>query len=251
MTLRIDRRFRGPSRSGNGGVSAGLVAAAGTFEGPVEVTLRAPPPLDRDLTVAEAEGVVTVLDGETIIAIARARDLVDDVPPSVPFEVAAQAMAHYRNRKDHPLPECFVCGTAREPDDALLVHPGPVKGRDVVASTWTPTGSVDDGTGRVASHVVWGALDCPSFMGLLLDTPFAVLGRLTASIRETPRVGEPCVVIGWERGPAEGRKRFGGAAIFGEDGRRLAWSHAVWIVVDPSQFVVDDEDSASGANRNR
>ena len=46
--IRIDRRFRGPPDSGNGGYVAGLLAKALGGSG-VEVTLRAPPPLDRDI----------------------------------------------------------------------------------------------------------------------------------------------------------------------------------------------------------
>ena len=44
----IPRRFNGPPDSGNGGYSCGVVAAL--LDAPaVEVTLRAPPPLEREL----------------------------------------------------------------------------------------------------------------------------------------------------------------------------------------------------------
>ena len=52
-TLTIDRRYRGPLHSGNGGYTAGRLAAF--VDGPAEVTLRLPPPLDRPLTVAEQD----------------------------------------------------------------------------------------------------------------------------------------------------------------------------------------------------
>jgi hypothetical protein len=42
--ITVPHRFRGPSDSGNGGYSCGVIAAhAGN---PAEVTLRRPPPLD-------------------------------------------------------------------------------------------------------------------------------------------------------------------------------------------------------------
>lgn len=232
-TLRIASRFRGPARSGNGGVSAGFVASALPDVDVVEVTLRAPPPLDVDLAVTRTDDGVRVTHGEKVIATARPTALDTEVPEPVDFETAQAATAYYRNRDDHPLPECFVCGTQREVGDALLIHPGRVPGRAIVAGPWIPDVRDDDGTGKVHRHVVWGALDCPSFMGLGDDAPFALLGRLSATIVEPPAIGERCVVIGWERAPADGRKNFGAAALFGADGRRLGWSNAVWIEVDP------------------
>ena len=56
MAIVIDRRFRGPNDSGNGGYSAGRFALAHGGD-VVEVTLRLPPPLDTPL----------VLDGERIV----------------------------------------------------------------------------------------------------------------------------------------------------------------------------------------
>lgn len=242
-TLRIPHRFRGPSRSGNGGISAGIVATSGAFEGAaaVEVTLRAPPPLDVDLDVQTTDDGIAVRSGETVIATARTASLPDDVPAPVDAATARAAMAHYQNREHHLLPECFVCGIARDPDDGMQIHAGPVTGREIVAATWTPGPAEDDGTGQVPSALVWGALDCPSFFGLGSDAPFAVLGRLTVSVTRPPRLGEECVVIGWRRGPPDGRKHFGAAAVFGADGSRLGWSHATWVEVDPSAFVTADQ----------
>src|SRR5689334_13904100 len=57
MAIVIDRRFRGPNDSGNGGYSAGLFALAHGGD-VVEVTLRLPPPLETPLE----------LDGERILA---------------------------------------------------------------------------------------------------------------------------------------------------------------------------------------
>src|SRR5215218_4317713 len=47
----IDRRFRGPDQSGNGGYTCGLVA--GAMDGPAAVTLRLPPPLEVPLRVED------------------------------------------------------------------------------------------------------------------------------------------------------------------------------------------------------
>ena len=63
------RRYRGPLQSANGGYAAGRLAAF--VDGPAEVTLRLPPPLDRPLAVAADDGRVLLLDGEAVVAEAR------------------------------------------------------------------------------------------------------------------------------------------------------------------------------------
>src|SRR5215213_4316915 len=50
----IERRFNGPPDSGHGGYSAGRAAAL--VDGPAEVTLRRPPPLETPLTVRRDDG---------------------------------------------------------------------------------------------------------------------------------------------------------------------------------------------------
>ena len=53
--VRIERRFRGPDESGNGGYSCGILGRM--IGSPAEVTLRLPPPLERPLDVfADGEG---------------------------------------------------------------------------------------------------------------------------------------------------------------------------------------------------
>ncbi len=249
MVVRIPRRFRGPSHSGNGGVSSGLVAETLQqllkVEGPVEVTLRAPPPLDTDLTVTAVAGGVEVHHGEQLVATAQPTELALQAPPPVTVAEAADARTRYRAKDRHPLPECFVCGIARpllsqdpaDPEGSLGIHPGPVAGArtpPVFASPWTPPGAVADADGRVRPEVLWGALDCPSFYGLGLDAPFSLLGRLAVRLARRPRAGERLVVLGFARKPAEGRKQYSGAALYaGEE--LLGVSRAVWIEVVPSR----------------
>src|ERR1700750_1393397 len=65
--LVIPPRFRGPSRSGNGGYVCGRIAAYA--DGPVTVTLRRPPPLATPMTVEPAsDGALHVRHGGTLIA---------------------------------------------------------------------------------------------------------------------------------------------------------------------------------------
>ena len=169
MTLTIEHRFRGPARSGNGGYTAGSLAAlvAGTGGHAVEVTLRMPPPLDTALAVAADGATTRLLDGDAVVAEAR---LVPDELPTVEAvapDVAAEAMASYAGLRKHPFPGCFACGTDRGPGDGLQVYPGPVPGAaDTVASLWVPHaafadhGDVVDSVEHVGVAVTWAALDC-------------------------------------------------------------------------------------------
>ena len=62
----IKSRFNGPPDSGNGGYVCGIVGSA--IEGPSIVTLRKPPPLERELILETLDERHAVLrDGETLI----------------------------------------------------------------------------------------------------------------------------------------------------------------------------------------
>ena len=66
MAIAIDRRFRGPDDSGNGGYCAGVFALARGGE-VTEVTLRLPPPLETPLDLVGEE----IRDGESVVALVR------------------------------------------------------------------------------------------------------------------------------------------------------------------------------------
>lgn len=229
----IDRRFRGPATSGNGGYSCGIVGAL-TGAGPAEVTLRLPPPLERPLGVAGPAEAIEVRDGEALVAEARPTQ-VDLAPPrAVTVAEARAAEARYSGDVDHPFPECFVCGPARRHGDALVLRPGQVDGEQLVATVWTPDASLAGAGGRVRQEFVWAALDCPgAFAVELVGRGTRVLGRLAVRIDELPRAGEEHVVVGWPLG-GEGRRQGAGTALLGPEGRLLAVGRAVWIEPRPS-----------------
>jgi hypothetical protein len=218
--LVIDTRFCGPPTTANGGYTCGLLARS--IDGPAEVTLRSPPPLERTLRV---EGT-TLLDGDQIVAEAKPADGGFDVPPPVSLYEARAAIAHYEWLHDHPYPTCFVCGPERAEHDGMRIFASPVEGRDVYAAPWTPD---PDLTGP---EFTWAALDCPS--GLVTNTFEDVgrilLGRLTADLRVAPKTGEDHVLIAWPIS-RDGRKLQTGSALFTADGELLAVANAVWIDV--------------------
>ena len=158
----IPGRFNGPRDSGNGGYSCGVVGAL--VGNPAAVSLRAPPPLERELAVERADGAVVVRDGDTLVADGRPARLELEPPEPVTFDDAGRAREHgYARWSDsHPFPTCVVCGPDREPLDGFRIFPGEVKGRDVFAAPWTPDGSLAGHDGLVRPECVWAALDCPT-----------------------------------------------------------------------------------------
>jgi hypothetical protein len=218
MELVIDRKFRGPAESANGGYTCGLLASF--MHGPAEVTLRRPPPLDRPLEV-ETEGPLELRDGNELVAAAGPAELELDIPDPLSFDEAAAAALPQGDR-DSVFPECFVCGWLR--DDGMRVYAGPVEGRDLVAATWMPREDV------ISSEFVWAALDCPGAYAVEFgQRGNPVLGRLTGHVEHLPHPGERCVVLGWPLGE-DGRKRYAGTALFGEDDRLLGSACATWII---------------------
>ena len=224
----IDRRFRGPPQSGNGGYSCGVVAEA--IEGVATVTLRRPPPLDRPLTLTGDGETSTLTDGDRVVGEGSVSTLDLDVPEGLPLDAAIDASTRYAGFVSHIFPGCFVCGPARDDGDGLRIFPGPVEGTTTVAGPWAPDPSLGGADGLVDRRHVWAALDCPSYFGLS-SSPKALLGRLTAEIDRLPGVGEPLVAMGWPI-DAQGRKLFCGSALLGADGEVIARAASTWIEID-------------------
>jgi hypothetical protein len=218
----IERRFRGPQSSGNGGYTSGL--AAGLIDADtVEVTLRLPPPLDTPMQVLRDGDAVRILDGDRLVVEARAAELELELPEPVSFAEASRLSAARPDDPDHPFPGCFACGPARAEGDGLRLKAAPVGDGRLVAP-WRP--SSDDGA------LVWAALDCPG--AFAVNPGFArgltVLGRLTARVLEAPRAGDECVVVAWPLEGGDERRLNAGTAVFrGET--PLAYARAIWFVV--------------------
>ncbi|HXV57252.1 MAG TPA: hypothetical protein VD704_05225 [Gaiellaceae bacterium] len=218
--MRIPARYNGPPESANGGYACGLLA--GELGGEAEVTLRVPPPLERELRVVRSDGRAELRDDETLVAEAERTAVEVDVPAAVSVEEAAEASTGYAGFREHAYETCFSCGPAR--DDGLGIYAGPVEGREgLVAAPWTPRAGV-------TPEVVWAALDCPG--GWAVDDfqrEGVLLGRMAARIDRLPEPGRPHVVLGWRVGE-EGRKRYAGSALLTAAGEVLARARSTWIV---------------------
>ena len=227
--LRIDRRFQGPPDSGNGGYVAGLLALE--VEGDAEITLRAPPPLDRDLQVIPVGEGVRLLDGDTLVAEARPSTLDLEPPTPVSHDDALAVRDDYVGFVVHPFARCFVCGPERGEGDGLRVFAAPLtREGDLVAAAWVPDPGLADGGVVRPEHLV-AALDCPGAFALDFGRGSVyVLGRIRVGLRSEVAPGERCVVQGW-RLEAEGKKAFAGTALFGDDGRLCGLARQTWIRV--------------------
>jgi hypothetical protein len=158
-TLCIDRHFRGPPRSGNGGYVCGRLAEF--VDGDCRARLLRPPPLERELSVvADADGV-SLLDGESLVAQARAWRFELALPAPVGLEEARARSRDFRGFESHAFPSCFVCGPQREPGDGLRIFPAPAR-----AMPWSPAlapaASLAGEDGRIQVRYLWAALTAPA-----------------------------------------------------------------------------------------
>lgn len=235
--LIVPARFCGPPSSGNGGWTAGALAAltgADPASG-IAVSLLAPPPLDTPMAVAEADGVTTAtLDGSPV-----ARAEAASAAPAVAIEPVAAAEARaaeasYAGLRSHPFPTCYSCGTERP--DGLRIFPGRIADQDGqarVAATWTP--DADHVHGRETA-TLWAALDCVGGWAGDLEDRLMVLARMTAWIDAAPEPGVEHVALGLGRG-SEGRKTHTASALLDPDGRIVGRAEHLWVAVDPSKFA--------------
>ncbi len=179
----VGRRFNGPATSANGGYACGI--AAGFIDGPAEVALRAPVPLDTPLDVEEGEeGGVVLRAGELVVATARPALEPIPQPPVRPSIEEARAAVREHGWRDRPevFAGCYVCSPDRP--DGLGVDFGRLPGHPQCTAALLVAGEdVPLRDGAVAPEVVWGALDCPSYTPHLweLERP-SMLARMRAEL---------------------------------------------------------------------
>jgi hypothetical protein len=226
--LCIDRRFRGPPETGNGGYVAGMVARALGGSDCI-VTLRLPPPLDAPLALRRAGDGVELLAGERLVATGTPASIDVAVPAPPSLEAAEAAEARFTGHRHHIFPGCFVCGPDRAPGDGLRIFPGRIDDGQV-AAVWRPDTGLADADGRVRGEFLWAALDCPGYFAVEEACGRALLGRLGARLVSRPRAGEPLIVTAWSI-DRDGRKHRAGSALHDRDGRLVAAAVATWITL--------------------
>ena len=227
----INRRFCGPKNSGNGGYSAGVFAQE--IDGPAEVTLMAPPPLDQTIAVRKSEGDAhEARHGDALVAIIKPGAVSLEAPQWPDDTAIARAHDDFLSdtNGEHLLPFCFVCGTKRAPDDGLRLFTGPAPESPVNADFWTPSAEFADETGHIQPEFLWAALDCPTAFSLRLWPRLLLLGRLTADIRRRPRAGERLIAAAWPD-RSDGRKHFASSVLLDGDREIVAAANALWVEI--------------------
>jgi hypothetical protein len=108
-----------------------------------------------------------------------------------------------------------------------------------MAAPWFPDSSLAGETGSVKAEFLWAALDCPTGWAVVKlsndlypDSPYILLGRFAADIKQELEPAQKCVTIGWPIG-YDDRKLYSGSAIFSESGDLIAAGQATWIAVKP------------------
>jgi hypothetical protein len=234
----IERGFNGPRLSANGGYVGGVLAERFRrhfgSDGAVEITLRAPVPLEKELQVTPEDGALLLKDGDTLLCEAR-RGAVDHlVPPPPPsdWDDVLRRGEEGGSPQDSDFHWCIVCGRGRAVGDGLRVLGSYGPGRGHSLSCYLPHANHADEHGLIRPEFVWGALDCPGAFAVQGpgDWRPTLTGRITAEVFEPPRVGERCAVVGWSLG-GEGRKLYSGTALYTDAGRLCALGHCTWILL--------------------
>src|SRR5262245_37801689 len=225
----IERRFHGPSNSGNGGYVCGRLAQF--IGGTATVRLRVPPPLDVELDVRPSPKGVALFHGDRLIAEAWPAELAMDIPAPPSAAEAEAASGSYPGFEFHRFPTCFVCGPQRRPGEGLRIFAGPVPGRQIVACVWTPDRALAPDGRTISPEFVSAALDCPG--GFAFPHPAEgtiLLGELTVQQFQPVLAGQRHVVAGWQI-LQDGRKHHTGTALFSESGTCLAAARGIWLEV--------------------
>ena len=217
---------------GHGGYVAGLFATR--TPGAVQVTLRRPTPLDTDLDLVDlGEGRLQLRHGDDVVTESEPAELVIAPPPPPSAddvrEHVALSPSFYNEVGVHPT--CFGCGLRREQGDALRIFAAPVEveGHKQVAGTWTPGDTFAEPDGRVDTHWVAAALDCPGAFAFISDEKRAgLLGRIVFEQYGDVQADQEYMVTGWQIGE-DGRKLFAGTALFDPQGALLAAARATWF----------------------
>ena len=192
-----------------------------------EVTLRRPPPLETPLAVARGDGGVALLDGDDVVAEARAAALALDGPPPVALDERPPRPSTSRGSTTTRSRPASAAAPARPGRRAVPLHrPGrrralrralDAAGVDAATATWS------------IRCFAWAALDCPSSApGPRHDQRArgarALDGRARGPDRGRLATRDPVLAGTIRRAQAPHR-----GALFTAAGERRAAGRAVWV----------------------
>lgn len=235
IEVEFEKRFQGPWPMVHGGYICGFMATH--LEGSTaEVTLNAPTPTGKLLILDNnSPDRVLLYEKDKLLVEAQPAELELKPPITISIEEAKQSSLRHLN--EWPLPNCFGCGTARADDDGLHLRAGPVENRDAVATDWIPQVVVTrTNVGEnVPEPILWAAIECTVIQALecsdlMKAEESVILGRMTASIRAWPRVGQLCFTMGWAAG-RDGRKITVEGTMHDESGGVLVIARLIFITI--------------------
>lgn len=243
--LTLTEQFIGPPDLGNGGYVVGHMAnalAGGDVigAGAIEVTLRAPLPLDVSFDYRfDDAGGVALMSGDDVMATAKKVVLDLDVPGPASREAVreGQSTSHSLKMGFHPTlgerlgvhPICFCCGAEREEGDGLRVFPVAVEDATGVTALWTPHESFVWEDGTIGPEIIGAAIDCPGAFAFLENGERAgLLGRMSVEFLKPLNAGDETRIVGW-RIETDGRKMIAGTAIFDGSGDLVAKARQIWF----------------------
>ncbi len=229
----IASRFNGPPNCGNGGYVGGVIAQ--NLKGPVEVSLKAPTPLERTLLLNTEGDTATLLDGDKVIGVGVAleRDLDAKALPVNMMLADSPLDGPEMEGKFQPFSNCFVCGAERSQGDGLCLESRCLEGHTgVVAAEWILDPSFAGEDGFIDPVYVWAALDCPGYFSCAAGEA-ALLAKYTVDIIAPIKAEGKAIVLGWDKTEDRtGRKRLCGTALYRPDGTLIAKAEGLWIAVD-------------------
>ncbi|TSD68358.1 hypothetical protein [Aeromicrobium piscarium] len=227
----IARQFNGPPGSGNGGYASGVIAAGIEHDGPVEVRLTTPPPLDTPLTYEhDHDEVRLVTHGGALVGHARPGGFLRDAPRFASAEEIAAGAAGYPGFEHHPFDLCFTCGTQRGEGDGLRIFSGPI-GDGLTAAPWDAHAGFAGENGAIDEPVTWAALDCPGGWAADFSQQPMLLGTMTAEVYAVPAAGQRYHAVG-QLDRREGRKFFTSTALYTPEAQLVGRAEQVWIEID-------------------
>ncbi|WP_417514697.1 hypothetical protein [Minwuia sp.] len=225
----VERRFQGPTQSANGGYIAGVLAEL--IDGPAEITLRSPPPLETPMQIVETEEGFELRHEGALVGSVKPGTFSVEIPEKPSDAAVLAALPNYRGAKNSPIPHCFVCGVKGEVGRTLRVFASPVEGHDLVAAKWEAHPGLADTEGRIPERYVFAALDCPGAYAFHDEAGVnMLLGRIAGEVTGTVMAGELCTVLAWRMG-TKGRKAWAGSAVLNARDEVVASAYATWIRV--------------------
>lgn len=237
--ITLSKRFCGPPKTGNGGLTAGiLVEAVGTNS--AEIRLLNPTPVESSIILESEKGKQGTIYDDSKKILATLKSIEDEnfpeykLPVVPDLEDAKKISTFYPGFTTHPFPTCFVCGPKREVNDGMRIFVGPAPEQigfeNLMVGHWLPDETISSANGFVRDAVIWGALDCPGGFSAVLGEPqLIVLSKIRGKIIERPKVGEDNIVMSW-RLQKMSRAFKVMTAIFKSDSKKLiAIAEALWL----------------------